>query len=151
MTTTEPLGLTPGQLAQLRAELSPRRLWPRLVAAVVALVLVTAATAAGYAAGHAQPRVAVRTRTIVKVDRPTPRTITRWRTRTVTQTAPATTPCVEQDGTVVPAVGAAVAGAPGLTACTMTVEPATPASAGDLLVLTAPDGTSASFPLGPTP
>jgi hypothetical protein len=148
--STEPLGLTPPQMDQLRSELGMRRRrWPLLAVAAVAVLALGGG--AGYAAGHARPRTVVRA--VTRVERvATVKTVTRWRTKTVTKTATvntgSTTPCVEQGGTVVPAAGGAAAGAPGLTTCTLQVEPDVPASDGDQLIITAPDGTSNSYPLG---
>lgn len=88
---------------------------------------------------------------VVREPSPTP-TVTRWKTKTVivkhNVSTGSTTPCLEQNGTVVPAVGGAVGGAPGLTTCTLSVQAAVPAANGDLLVITAPDGTSNSYQLG---
>jgi len=148
--STEPLGLTPGQTDQLRNELgvARRRRWPVMVMALV--IAVVLAGAGGYLAGHSHPRTAVRTVTRVEHD-VTVRTVTRWRTRTRTKTADSgvsSAPCVEQDGTVVPAAGAAAAGAPGMTTCTLQIEADVPAADGDELIITAPDGTSGSYQLG---
>ena len=149
--STEPLGLTSAQMEQLRGELGIRRpRWPLIAAAVI--IVLAAGGASGYAAGHARPRTMVRT--VTRVDHViTVKTVTKVRTRIVTKTPTAgsggsSTPCVEQGGTVVPAVGAAAAGVPGLTTCTLSIQSDVPASNGDTLVITAPDGTSNSYPLG---
>ena len=47
-----------------------------------------------------------------------------------------------KDGTVIPAAGGPAAGAPCLTTCTLQIEPGVPASDGDELVISAPDGTA---------
>jgi hypothetical protein len=95
------------------------------------------------------PGTTVRT---VSVTKTVPKTVTviKWQTRTITKTvtksSPAGTACVEDNGTVVPAVGAAVGSAPVVT-CTIAILPDTPAANGDRLTLTAPDGTSSSYQL----
>lgn len=146
--STEPLGLTPAQMDQLRAELhAGRRPWALIaLAVIVAMVL---AASGGYLAGHAQPRIEVRTVNHVE-HAVTVKTVTRWRTKTITRTADSgsSTPCVEQSGTVVPAIGGAAAGSAGLTTCSLQIESDVPASDGDQLVITAPDGTSNSYQLG---
>jgi hypothetical protein len=149
--STEPVGLTSAQMEQLRGELGiRRRRWPLFAAAAV--IVLAAGGASGYAAGHAHPRTVVRT--VTRVDHVTTvKTVTKVRTRTVTKTQTAgsggsSTPCDEEDGTVVPTAGAATAGASGLTTCTLSIQPDVPASNGDTLVITAPDGTSNSYPLG---
>jgi hypothetical protein len=60
-----------------------------------------------------------------------------------------TTACIDHNGTVTLAVGAAVAGDKGLTDCKVSIEPMTPAADGDYVVLTAPSGHREYFKLGP--
>jgi hypothetical protein len=136
-------------LDQLRDGLGLRQHRPRSLMVLAAVVLVAIAAAAGYLAGHAHQRIEVRTVDHVEHQTST-RTVTRWRTRTVTKTVggSSSTPCVEENGTVVPAAGSAASGAPGLTTCTLEIVPDTPAADGDQLVITAPDGTSNSYALG---
>lgn len=74
-------------------------------------------------------------------------TVTVTRTRTASPSGGSTTPCLESNGTVVPAVGGAVGNLPVQT-CTMTLLPDVPAADGDRLVLTAPNGASVSYQLG---
>jgi hypothetical protein len=132
---------------ELRADLGVTRRRRTLLIIVLAIVLVLAG-GTGYLAGRSHPRIV--TRTVARVEhRVTVRTVTRWRTRTATRagSSAGTTPCLEKGGTVVPAAGGAAAGEPGLTTCSLQVEPDEPAAAGDRLVITAPDGTSGSYQL----
>lgn len=119
---------------------------------IIAAVVATAIAVSGWTYAIARPaKVHDVTRTVTHTV-----TVTRWRTRVVhkTKTVTAgvengsTTPCLEQNGTVVPTAGAAASGAPGLTTCSIAIDPDTPASDGDQLVITAPDGVSNSYQLG---
>jgi hypothetical protein len=143
--STEPVGLRPGHVGHRRSESGTRRRLPALAAAVI--VALAGAAAGGYFAGHGHPRAVVHT--VTRIERVTTvKTVTRWRSRTRSATSGAsTTPCIEQNGTVVPAVGSAAAGSPGLTTCSVQIVPDVPADAGDRLVITAPSGASSSFQL----
>jgi len=58
------------------------------------------------------------------------------------------TACIDHNGSVTLAVGAAVAGDPGLTMCKVSIVPMDPAADGDYVVLTAPGGDHEYFRLG---
>jgi multidrug efflux pump subunit AcrA (membrane-fusion protein) len=116
---------------------------------IISAGLVTL-TACGTSSLPAAPVPAV-TRTVTRtVHVPGPvRTITKTITKQVTVPGPVqnvtqTTPCVETGGTVVPAAGAAVGG-DNIQNCTIAIVQGDPASSGDDLVLTAPDGTRHSY------
>ena len=117
-----------------------------------AFVLLAGVAAGGYAL---RPTTTVRvpgpTVTVTATaTRPVPgptHTVTVTQTRTASPLGGSTTPCLESNGSVVPAVGGAVGNLPVQT-CTMTLLPDVPAADGDRLVLTAPDGTSVSYQLG---
>lgn len=119
---------------------------------VAAFVVAAGAFAGGYALRGTSTTVrtvtVTRTATATVTAKPQPAA-----TRTVKVTVTAspsggfsTTPCVEQGGTVVPAVGSAAGGS--VINCTMQILPDVPAANGDQLVITAPDGTSDSYQLG---
>lgn len=115
---------------------------------VAAFVVAAGAFAGGYALRGTSTTVRTITVTRTVTAKPQPAA-----TRTVKVTVTAspsggfsTTPCVEQGGTVVPAVGSAAGGS--VINCTMQILPDVPAANGDQLVITAPDGTSDSYQLG---
>jgi len=110
-----------------------RRILTVAVTAAAALVLAVGCTGVGWALGRAHPRTITHT-----VTRSV--TVTHWRTHTVT--APGGVPCLELNGRIWFAGGAAGTpggGGPQTTTCTVT--PVPPYASG-IIAVTAADGTS---------